>query len=118
MDDLDFDGLLRWLDDRAGRELALSLGGAADGLGNTQLVVHGALARSATEGETTALIDPAPGRIARYAVGDAQLVLLEGDFVSASALRVADSGDGEPAHVVADFGELALTFSCAPQTEA
>jgi hypothetical protein len=115
--DLDFDGLLGWLDDRRGREVALSLGGAADGLGNSQLVVHGVLARPAGPPQVT-LIDAAPGRVERYEVGDAHLVLLEGDFVAASGLRVGAEEGGEPAHVVADFGELAFTFSCDPATSS
>ena len=115
--DLDFDDLLGWLDARAGQELALSLGGPADGLGNSRLVVHGVLSRYAGA-EQVALIDAAPGRVVRFDVGDAHLVLLEGDFVAASGLRLAGGQDGEPAHVVADFGELAFTFSWAAATSS
>jgi hypothetical protein len=120
--DLDFDDLLRWLEARSGQEVALSLGGPADGLGNTQLIVHGVLGRYDGDHEIT-LVDAAPGRVERYDVGDAHLVLLEGDLVGASGLRLGPEDDGEPAHVVVDFGELAFTVSCAPappasQTEA
>ena len=110
MSDLGFDDLLRWLDGRLGRTVALSLGGPADGFGNTQVTVCGALARTR---EDVTLIDPSPGRVELFAVGDgAVVVLLEGDFVAAEG-----SPDGEPAHIVADFGELAFTVSC-DQTEA
>jgi hypothetical protein len=120
--DLDFDDLLRWLEARSGQEVALSLGGPADGLGNSQLIVHGVLRRYDGDHEIT-LVDAAPGRVERYDVGDGHLVLLEGDFVGASGLRLGPEDGGEPAHVVADFGELAFTVSCAPappasQTEA
>jgi hypothetical protein len=43
-----------------------------------------------------------------FALGEAAVVvLLEGDFVAAEG-----SPHGEPAHIVADFGELAFTVSC------
>lgn len=117
--DLDFDDLLRWLEARTGQEVALSLGGPTDGLGNSRIVLHGVLGRD--EGDRPiSLIDAAPGRVERYDLGDARLVLLEGDFVAARGLRLGPEDGGEPAHVVADFGELAFTLSCdpAPQTEA
>jgi hypothetical protein len=99
--ELDFDALCRWLNERLGRQLAVSVGGPSDGYANTTVVVRGSVRRG--EGNVT-LIDPAPGRVEAFAIGDALLILLEGDFVAAEALAL---GSG----LVADFGELAVTLN-------
>jgi hypothetical protein len=106
-----FDALIGWLDERLGQRVGVQLSGPSDGHTNVGLNAVGALRR---EGREVSLIDPAPGRVEAYAVGDASLVLLEGDlteveFHEAQTLHLAD---GDPVTirewVSADFGEVTV----------
>jgi hypothetical protein len=113
----DFDALLRWLDGRLGERVVVGLAGPADGTTNTQLTAMGPLLRDERE---VSLIDPAPGRVEKFTVGDVALVLLEGDLVDvefedAKPLIGASGGRVTlPEVVLADFGEVTVTISSAP----
>jgi hypothetical protein len=78
--ELDFDGACGWLDAQLGREVFASTQGAGDDAGNSRLTVRGPLGRSNAE---ILLVEPRPGRVEAFTVGDATLVLLEGDFDAA-----------------------------------
>ena len=113
----DFDALLRWLDGRLGERVVVGLAGPADGSTNTQLTAMGRLLRDERE---VSLIDPAPGRVEKFTVGDVALVLLEGDLVEVEfqdARPLARASGGRvtlPEVVLADFGEVTVTISKAP----
>lgn len=89
---------------RRSRRSADALSVGTSEAGNTGVTVRGVLGE--TEGGVT-LIDPQPGRVITYAVGDAAVVMLEGDFVQGD---VTDSGD---ASLSVEFREIQLTFSVA-----
>ncbi|HMJ35671.1 MAG TPA: hypothetical protein VK501_17320 [Baekduia sp.] len=106
---MDFDALIAWLDGHVGQRVFAATQSASQDAGNTRLSVVGALARA--EGEIT-LIDARPGRIEAFSVGDATLVLLEGDFLDASPI---DFGAGRPQMVQAEFhGAVSVTVGEAP----
>jgi hypothetical protein len=102
--DLDFDGVCRWLDARMGGRVFASTQPATEDAGNTRLSVQGVLGRA--DGEIV-LVDASPGRIEAFSVGDATLVLLEGDFVAA---RSGSFGAGLPAMVSARFRDLEVVL--------
>jgi hypothetical protein len=113
----DFDALVRWLDRRLGERVVVGLAGPADGSTNTQLTAIGPLLRDERE---VSLIDPAPGRVEKFTVGDVALILLEGDLVGVEfqdARPLAGASGGRvtlPEVVLADFGEVTVTISKAP----
>jgi hypothetical protein len=113
----DFDALLGWLGGRLGQRLVVAFAGPSEGSTNTQLSATGPLLRVERE---VSLIDPAPGRVETFAVGDGALVLLEGDLVDVEFrdARVLAGAGGEPVtlpdFVIADFGEVTITISTAP----
>jgi hypothetical protein len=109
----DFESLLAWLHERVGDEVSISVGGPPDGETNVGLHARGTLRRG--DGEVT-LIDPAPGEVVTFRVGDSTVVLLEGDLVEVELeeVRTTRVGDGEirlPASASADFGEVSVLFS-------
>jgi hypothetical protein len=105
---LDFDGMIRWLDDRLGRRVVVGTQGAGEDemSGNSSLSVRGYLIRQ-DDGEI-ALISPAPGRVEVFRVGEAGLILLEGDFHEAAT---ADGPEGLPVMVQARFQNLLITIA-------
>jgi uncharacterized protein (AIM24 family) len=106
---LNFDAVIAWLDDHLGRRVFAATQSASEEAGNTRLSIVGPLARA--EGEIT-LIDPRPGRIEAFTVGDGTLVLLEGDFLAAETV---DFGAGRPQVVQAEFrGDVSVTVGEAP----
>lgn len=113
----DFDALLRWVDRRLGERVVVTLAGPAHGSTNTQLTAVGSLLRDERE---VSLIDPAPGRVEKFTVGDVALVLLEGDLVDVEfqdARPLAGASGGRvtlPEVALADFGEVTVTISTAP----
>lgn len=98
-----FDDVLNWLSAHAEQEVGLSIG---TNHGNTSLHVAGRL-RSVPNGERCT-IDARPGRIEIWAVGDASLQLLEGDFTRAEASTDAP-GDLLTVYCA---GEQHLLFRC------
>ncbi|MCW3023457.1 MAG: hypothetical protein JWR30_2779, partial [Conexibacter sp.] len=108
---MDFDGLIAWMDGHVGRRVFVATQSALEEAGNTRLTLIGPLAR-VEDGEIT-LIDPRPGRIEVFQVGDGgTLVLLEGDFVTA---RPIDFGQGFPQIIEAEFlGAVGVTLGEAP----
>jgi hypothetical protein len=113
MQTTEFDLVLRWLGDRVGQEICVSLQGTGDRASNTSLSARGRL--SVLPGEV-AWVDPAPGRVEAFDVGSSTLVLLEGDLVEVDvqegeAVQGADGAFLVPAMLSADFGELSVTFA-------
>jgi uncharacterized protein (AIM24 family) len=103
---MDFDALVAWIDAHLGRRVFAATQTLDEEAGNTRLSVVGTLARQ-KEGDIQ-LIDPRPGRIEVLRVGDAVLVLLEGDFLSAESV---DFGTGLPQIVEAGFrGAMSVTL--------
>jgi hypothetical protein len=108
--DLDFDAVIGWLDAHVGQRVFAATQSASAAAGNTRLSIAGALARA--DGEIT-LVDPRPGRIEAFRVGEGTLVLLEGDFLEARAI---DFGQGRPQLVQAEFlGAVSVTVGEAPE---
>jgi hypothetical protein len=108
--DLDFDAVIGWLDGHVGQRVFAATQSASAAAGNTRLSIAGALARA--DGEIT-LVDPRPGRIEAFRVGEGTLVLLEGDFLEARAI---DFGQGRPQLVQAEFlGAVSVTVGEAPE---
>jgi hypothetical protein len=112
---MDFDGLIAWMDGHAGQRVFVATQSALEAAGNTRLTVVGPLAR-VEDGDIT-LIDPRPGRVEVFRVGDdATLVLLEGDFVTA---RPLDFGQGHPQLIEVEFrGAVGVTLGEAPAEDA
>jgi hypothetical protein len=114
MPDSDFAALIAWLEDRVGKHVAVSLTGPSEGTSNVGLHAEGALRRR--DGEII-LIDPSPGQVAAFGVGDAVLVLLEGDLIEVEfddrqVFTPLDGGSFEiPASASADFGDVVVRFS-------
>jgi hypothetical protein len=108
---MDFDGLIAWMDGHAGQRVFVATQSALEDAGNTRLTLVGPLAR-VEDGEIT-LIDPRPGRVEVFRVGDGgTLVLLEGDFVTA---RPIDFGQGFPQMIEVEFhGAVGVTLGEAP----
>jgi hypothetical protein len=110
----DFDALQQWLRQRLGRRLYVAVTGPPERTTNTTLYAEGQLQTSEAE---ALLIDPAPGRIQAFRVGDATLVLVEGDLsgVEFNERQTGRSADGatviQPAWVEADFGEITVMLS-------
>jgi hypothetical protein len=108
--DMDFAAVIAWLDGHVGQRVFAATQSAAGDAGNTRLSVVGPLARI-EEGEIT-LIDPRPGRVEPFRIGDGTLVLLEGDFLAATSV---DFGAGRPQMVQAEFvGAVSVTVGEAP----
>jgi uncharacterized protein (AIM24 family) len=106
---MDFDAVIAWLDGHVGRRVFASTHSGLPDAGNTRLSVVGTLARA--EGEIT-LLEPRPGRIEAFGVGNGTLVLLEGDFLEAASV---DFGAGRPQLVQAEFhGAVSVTVGEAP----
>jgi hypothetical protein len=86
--------------------------GPWEGRTNVSLHAHGTLSR---DGDV-ALIEPTPGRVESFRVGEARLILLEGDLVEAEfeesqSTTLADGRAVEiPASVTADFGEVRISL--------
>lgn len=107
--DLDFDGVIAWLDRHAGRRMFAATQPNTANAGNTRLSVTGMLIRRRA-GEVT-LIDPAPGRIEVYKIGEGTLVLLEGEFRRGVAAPLAE---GHPELVQLDCGDVIVIVGPAP----
>jgi hypothetical protein len=105
--DLDFDGVCAWLDAHAGRAVFASTQGASPEAGNSRLTVQGVLGRAQSE---IMLVDARPGRVEAFTVGDATLVLLEGDF---DAARLA-SLEGGAVVLQAEFRDLMVVAGTLP----
>jgi hypothetical protein len=114
MPDSDFAALIAWLDDRVGKRVAVSLTGPSERTSNVGLHAEGALRRRDVE---IILIDPSPGQVAAFGVGDAVLVLLEGDLIEVEfddGRTFTPLGGGSfeiPASASADFGDVVVLFS-------
>jgi hypothetical protein len=106
---LDFDGALAWLDRHSGFRMFAATQPNTDAAGNTRLSVTGMLTRR-REGEIT-LVDPAPGRVEVYRIGEGTLVLLEGEFRTAVAAELAA---GHPEILQLDFGAQIVIVGPAP----
>jgi hypothetical protein len=106
--DLDFDAACAWLDAHLDRAAFASTQGASLDAGNTRLSIQGTLARA--EGDIM-LVDPRPGRIEVFTVGEATLVLLEGDFSSA---QLADL-EGGATLLQAEFRDLMVVVGTLPE---
>jgi hypothetical protein len=106
---LDFDGAMAWLDRHSGFRMFAATHPNTDNAGNTRLSVTGMLTRR-RESEIT-LIDPAPGRVEVYRVGEGTLVLLEGEFRGGVAAELAE---GHPEIVQLDFGDVIVIVGPAP----
>ena len=107
--ELDFDGALAWLDRHSGFRMFAATQPNTDSAGNTRLSVTGMLTRRRA-GEIT-LIDPAPGRVEVYKVGEGTLVLLEGEFRQGYAGPLAE---GHPEILQLDFGDVIVIVGPAP----
>jgi len=106
---LDFDGVIAWLDGRAGHRMFVATQPNTERAGNTRLSVTGMLTRRRSDEIT--LLDPAPGRIEVYKIGDGTLVLLEGELVRADE---APLREGFPAILQLDCGETLVIIGAAP----
>jgi uncharacterized protein (AIM24 family) len=107
--EMDFATVIAWLDGNVGQRMFAATQTALDEAGNTRLSVTGLLARA--EGEIT-LLDPRPGRVEAFRVGEGTLVLLEGDFIAAQAV---DFGLGATQMIEAAFlGAVSVTLGKVP----
>lgn len=104
--DMDYDAVIAWLRARLGRPMVLSVQGAGEEIRNTSVSSTGPLL-ARDDGDIT-LIDPPPGRVEAFAVGTANVVLLEGDFVEAGS---TDFGTGSSAFVQTQVGGLLISFA-------
>ena len=98
-----------WLDRHVGWRMFAATQPNTETAGNTRLSVTGMLVRQRT-GEIT-LIDPAPGRVEVFRVGEGTLVLLEGEFRRAAAAPLAD---GHPEILQLDCGDVIVIVGPAP----
>ena len=105
--DIDFDAACAWLDAHLERAVFASTQGASLDAGNTRLSIQGTLQRA--EGDIM-LVEPRPGRIEVFVVGGATLVLLEGDFTSASVAEL----EGGAALLQAVFRDLMVVVGTVP----
>jgi hypothetical protein len=106
---LDFDAAMDWLDARAGQRMFAATQPNTELAGNTRLTVVGALAR-VQDGEIT-LIDPQPGRVEVFSIGEGTLVLLEGEFRTGDVVAFGEDG---PEMLQLDFGAAMLIVAPAP----
>lgn len=78
---LDFEGVVRWLDDRLSQLVFVSVSSAPESRGNSGAIMRGALAPGDHE---VAMINPRSRVAHRWSVGlEGGFHLLEGDFVGA-----------------------------------
>jgi hypothetical protein len=109
----EFASLVAWLDGRLGQRVWVSMMGPQERETSVALHTEGELRRA--DGEIL-LIDPAPGEVVRFDVGNAVIILLEGDlfeveFEDAETVASPDGGTFEkPESALADFGELTVHF--------
>jgi hypothetical protein len=104
--DMDFDAVIAWLRARLGRPMVVSVQGAGEDIGNSSFSSNGPLL-ARDDGDIT-LISPPPGRVEAFAIGTANVVLLEGDFVEAGS---TDFGAGGSVLVQTQFAGLLITFA-------
>jgi hypothetical protein len=107
---MDYDAVIAWLRARLGKPMVLSVQGAIEEVANTSINSTGPLL-ARDDGDIT-LIDPPPGRVEAFAVGTANVVLLEGDFVSAGS---TDFGTPDVMLVQAQLAGLLITFAEVPR---
>ena len=109
-----FDALLQWLHQRLGTRLRVAVMGPPERTTNTTLHAEGQLRTNEAD---VVLIDPARGRVQAFRIGDATLMLLEGDLrgLEFNDEQTAQLASGAtvilPAWVEADFGEITVTLS-------
>ena len=107
----EFASLVAWLDGKVGQRVSVSMTGPQET--NVALHAEGELRRA--EGEIL-LIDPAPGEVVSFEIGNAVVILLEGDLLEVEfedAETVASPAGGtfeKPESALADFGELTVHF--------
>jgi hypothetical protein len=106
---LDFDDVIAWLDVRAGFRVFAATQPNTETAGNTRLSATGMLTKRRA-GEIT-LIDPAPGRIEVYKIGEGTLVLLEGEFRGGVSAPLAE---GHAEILQLDFGDTLVIVGPAP----
>jgi hypothetical protein len=106
---LDFDSTIVWLDDHAGQRMFAATQPNTELAGNTRLTVVGELAR-VEDGEIT-LIDPEPGRVEVFSLGEGTLVMLEGEFRGGDVVSFGEDG---PEMLQLDFGAAILIVAPAP----